>query len=56
MAGPKDTAAVVDALDELARPDRRAACIDACRAVADSLSMDRHVDDLLAAYHEVRTS
>jgi UDP-glucose:(heptosyl)LPS alpha-1,3-glucosyltransferase len=50
---PRDTAAVAAGLAELARPDRRAERADACRAVADSLSMDRHVEELLAAYNEV---
>jgi len=50
---PRETAAVRAAMDELADPARRAARADACRDVADGLSVDRHVDELLEVYQAV---
>jgi glycosyltransferase involved in cell wall biosynthesis len=52
VPSPRDLPAIVAAMDELADPARRAACADVCRRKADDLSMDRHVDQLLAAYAE----
>ncbi len=53
VSSPKDTLAIVRAMDALADGPRRKACGDTCRQVADTLSMDRHVDELLEAYQEV---
>ena len=49
---PKDRAGVVAAMDVLADPDRRLRAIEACRAAADNLGIERHVDELLEAYGE----
>jgi len=49
---PRHIDAVVAAMAELADPKRRAERCEACRKVADSLAIDRHVDELLAAYEE----
>jgi len=54
VSSPKDTRAVVAAMSELADPQRRSARREACEKVADSLGMDRHVDQLLDAYREAR--
>ena len=53
VSSPKDTRAIVRAMDALADRERRRACTEACLKVADTLSMDRHVDELLSAYREV---
>jgi len=54
VGSPEDTRAVVAALDELADPQRRAARAQVCRATADELSMERHVERLLEAYRGAR--
>ena len=53
VSSPKDTRAIVRAMDALADRERRGACKEACLQVTDRLSMDRHVDELLSAYREV---
>jgi len=53
VSSPRDTEAVAKALAELADPQRRRQRSACCRDVADQLSMDRHVDELLDAYAEV---
>jgi len=53
VGSPRDTPAVVKAMDELADPLRRAERSRACGQVADQLKMDRHVDELLDAYGQV---
>ncbi len=53
VSSPDDIDAVVKAMSELSHPDRLAAHRQACRDVADELSMDRHVQQLLEAYREV---
>ena len=53
VSSPKDTRAIVAALDELADPQRRADYVDASRSVGDLASMDNHVEQLLKAYAEV---
>jgi len=53
VASPKDTRAVAAAMDELADGARRAEHREACLRIADSLSMERHVDQLLEAFAEV---
>ena len=53
VSSPLDSAGVVAALTELADADRRRERSRACLDVADRLGMDRHVDELLAAYAEV---
>ena len=53
VSSPRDTAAVVKALTQLADPAQRAKRAAACRDIADELSMDRHVEGLLNAYREV---
>ena len=47
---PKNARAVADAMDGLADPKQRARRSEACRAVADRLSVAQHVDGLLEAY------
>ncbi len=47
---PRDIVRVAAAMDELADPARRAARTAACVKIADSLGIDRHVDELEAAY------
>jgi UDP-glucose:(heptosyl)LPS alpha-1,3-glucosyltransferase len=53
VSSPDDIDAVVKAMSELSDPGRLAARRQACRDVADELSMDRHVEGLLGAYREV---
>ncbi|MDY6913623.1 MAG: glycosyltransferase family 4 protein [Planctomycetota bacterium] len=53
VGSPKDLKAVVAAMEELADPRRRSLRADACRNLADRLSMKRHVDELIAAYGEI---
>ena len=53
VSSPKDVDAVTKAMAELADPKRLAEYQDACRDVADELSMDRHVEELLDAYREI---
>lgn len=53
VSSPDDVNAVVKAMTDLADPDRLAERRQACRDVADELSMDRHVEQLLEAYREV---
>jgi UDP-glucose:(heptosyl)LPS alpha-1,3-glucosyltransferase len=53
VPSPNDGPAVVAGLEELADPDRRAERAKACRRVADRLSMDRHVEELIESYREV---
>jgi len=52
VASPRDRRAVVEAIDTLADPDRRAAAAEVCRQRADWLSAERHADELLAVYEE----
>ena len=52
VASPKDTRAIMAALDELADPQRRASRSETCLGIADQLSMERHVDALLSVYAE----
>jgi len=53
VESPRDRRAIVAAFEELTDPQRREARAEACRRVADRLSMDRHVEELLEAYEEV---
>jgi UDP-glucose:(heptosyl)LPS alpha-1,3-glucosyltransferase len=53
VSSPDDIDAVVKAMADLSDPDRLAARRQACRDVADELSMDRHVEQLMEAYREV---
>ncbi|MHC4561354.1 MAG: glycosyltransferase family 4 protein [Planctomycetota bacterium] len=53
VASPRDKRAIIDAMEDLADPARRAERVAACGQVADRLSMDRHVDELLAVYETV---
>lgn len=50
VPSPADSPAVEAALARLHDPAFRASAADACRRVAGSLSIERHVDELLAAY------
>jgi UDP-glucose:(heptosyl)LPS alpha-1,3-glucosyltransferase len=52
VSSPRDTKAVAAALAALADSQRRAECAEACRKIADRLTMDRHVEQLLEAYAE----
>jgi len=53
VTSPKDTAAIVAAMDELADAGRRSRRAEICRRLGDSLSMARHVDELLDVYSQV---
>ena len=53
VGSPKDRRAVAAAMEELADPHRRAMRARACLDVAERLSMDRHVEELLKIYTEV---
>ena len=50
---PRDTNAIVSAMAVMTDPTRRAEMAAACEDVSGQLSMDRHVEQLLAAYEEV---
>ena len=50
---PTDVDYVAAAMDALTDPRCREACSAACARVADELSIERHVDRLLAAYAEL---
>jgi UDP-glucose:(heptosyl)LPS alpha-1,3-glucosyltransferase len=52
VSSPRDTPAVVKAMAELADAARRKERSAACWDVADGLSVERHVDELLGAYAE----
>ena len=53
VASPSQTHPAAAAMEQLMAPAARAACAQACRAIADSLSVDRHVDELLAVYADI---
>jgi len=53
VESPRDSSAIIAAMDELADPQRRSDRSAACLRVADQLGMDRHVDQLLSVYREV---
>jgi UDP-glucose:(heptosyl)LPS alpha-1,3-glucosyltransferase len=53
VSSPRDTEAIVKAMEELADAGRRRERSLACREVADDLSIRRHVDELLETYEEV---
>jgi UDP-glucose:(heptosyl)LPS alpha-1,3-glucosyltransferase len=53
VSSPDDIDAVVKAMADLSDPDRLRTRQQACRDVADELSMDRHVEQLMEAYREV---
>jgi len=53
VASPDDTAGAAAAMRTLADPAARRQAAGACRAVAGRLTMERQVDELLAAYEEV---
>jgi glycosyltransferase involved in cell wall biosynthesis len=50
---PDDFRSILAGLDELADPSARRKRAEACLAIADNLSMSRHVDELLKAYREI---
>jgi UDP-glucose:(heptosyl)LPS alpha-1,3-glucosyltransferase len=52
---PSDTQAASEAMGQLADPRHRAAAAEACLAKSAHVSMDRHVEQLLAVYREVAT-
>jgi len=53
VSSPDDIDAAARAMGDLADPDRRSAMRQACRDVADELSIGRHIDELLEVYTEV---
>ena len=53
---PSKKKAIDAAMDKLADPNARAACVAACREKDGYLGIDRHVEELLAAYAEVTRS
>jgi UDP-glucose:(heptosyl)LPS alpha-1,3-glucosyltransferase len=52
VASPRDKVGLLAAFDAMADPTRRAGMSQACRRVAERLTIDRHVDELLDAYQE----
>jgi len=54
VPSPRDARAVAAGLDELADPSRRAERSRKCLAAGVRLGMDRHVEELLAAYAQAR--
>ncbi len=50
VSSPRDTDAVVRAMTALGDPEQRRRCREACLDRADALGVERHVDELLAAY------
>jgi UDP-glucose:(heptosyl)LPS alpha-1,3-glucosyltransferase len=53
VRSPRDIEGVVGALEELADPPRREARVATCQRLADRLSLERHVDGLLALYADL---
>ncbi len=53
VTSPKDVPGIVAGLDALVDSARRGEMADACRATAETLGVDRHVDRLLEIYGEV---
>ena len=53
VSSPDDIDAAARAMGDLADPDCRSALRQACRDVADELSIGRHIDELLEVYTEV---
>jgi UDP-glucose:(heptosyl)LPS alpha-1,3-glucosyltransferase len=53
VPSPASVDAVAAGMGRLADPAVRAIYADACRAIAPSLSMDRHVDELLDVYEGI---
>ena len=54
IASPDETDAAAAAMASLADAGERRRRSDACRAVAERVSIDRHVEGLLAAYAAAR--
>ncbi|MCE5277073.1 MAG: glycosyltransferase family 4 protein [Planctomycetaceae bacterium] len=54
VPSPRDRAGLAAALEAMMDPLTRRRCTEACSAVAASVSMDRHVNELLTAYEEAR--
>ncbi|HUT59754.1 MAG TPA: glycosyltransferase family 4 protein [Phycisphaerae bacterium] len=54
VASPRDTGAVVRAMEELADPRRRGPRAEACLGLGERLKLDRHVNELLEVYDEAR--
>jgi len=54
VASPRHTKEAAAAMAELMNSSARAARRQACGAIADSLSVDRHVDELLAVYADIK--
>jgi len=52
VASPRDTRGIVACLDAMAETAGRADYARACESVADTLGVDRHVDQLLEVYRE----
>ena len=50
---PKDKFAIVAAMNELTDPQTRGPYVQACSRLGDSLSIERHTDELLEVYAEV---
>lgn len=53
VSSPTDTRGILAALDDLGDREKRSQHHEACLRITESLSMDRHVDELLDAYAEV---
>ncbi len=50
---PRDIRGVAAAMETLCDDDVGRGCVEACRAIAPRLAMDRHVDALMKVYEEV---
>jgi glycosyltransferase involved in cell wall biosynthesis len=53
VESPKDTRAVIAAMDELAQPQQRQKRSQACLQIADTLSMERQINELEQIYKEI---
>ncbi len=53
---PDDFRGILAGLDDLAEPANRQRRSECCRELSDTLSMGRHVEDLLAVYCEIKGS
>ncbi|MCE5325692.1 MAG: glycosyltransferase family 4 protein [Planctomycetaceae bacterium] len=54
VPSPRDRAAIGAAFEAMMDPQTRARCSQACAAAAETVTMDRHVSELLAAYEGAR--
>ena len=53
VSSPRDVEAIAAAMEHLSHSEARSAASEACHKVADDLSIDRHIDELIAVYEEI---